>query len=65
MTDLQRPAAADRAVACAHTRWAGIRSLIAAALLGVAVLYLVGFAGSRTIHEAAHDARHTLNFPCH
>jgi cobalt transporter subunit CbtB len=34
-------------------------------MLGLAVLYLAGFAGSHTIHEAAHDARHTLNFPCH
>jgi cobalt transporter subunit CbtB len=25
----------------------------------------VGFAGSATIHDAAHDARHSLNFPCH
>ena len=33
--------------------------------LGFAVLYVVGFAGSATIHDAAHDARHSLNFPCH
>jgi cobalt transporter subunit CbtB len=42
-----------------------VRSLVAAAALGLAVLYVVGFAGSHTIHDAAHDARHTLNFPCH
>ncbi len=39
--------------------------LIAAAALGVAILYVVGFAGSHTIHEAAHDTRHSMNFPCH
>jgi cobalt transporter subunit CbtB len=33
--------------------------------LGFAVLYVVGFAGSAAIHDAAHDARHSLNFPCH
>jgi cobalt transporter subunit CbtB len=61
MTDVQLPTAVDRP----HPRRAGIRPLIAAAALGLAVLYLVGFAGSHSIHEAAHDARHTLNFPCH
>jgi cobalt transporter subunit CbtB len=36
-----------------------------AAMLGLAILYVVGFAGSHVIHNAAHDARHSLNFPCH
>jgi cobalt transporter subunit CbtB len=45
--------------------WSAVRSLVAAAALGLAVLYVVGFAGPHAIHEAAHDARHTLNFPCH
>jgi cobalt transporter subunit CbtB len=45
--------------------WAVARPLLAAVLLGVGVLYVVGFAGAHAIHEAAHDARHTLNFPCH
>jgi cobalt transporter subunit CbtB len=25
----------------------------------------VGFAGPDTIHNAAHDARHAMAFPCH
>jgi len=33
--------------------------------LGFALLYVVGFAGPQVIHDAAHDARHSLNFPCH
>ena len=33
--------------------------------LGFAILYLVGFAGAAAIHDAAHDSRHSLNFPCH
>jgi cobalt transporter subunit CbtB len=36
-----------------------------AALIGVGLLYGVGFAGSATIHDAAHDSRHALSFPCH
>jgi cobalt transporter subunit CbtB len=65
MIELQRPAVVDRAVDRPHRRWAAAGPLIGAAMLGLAVLYLAGFAGSHTIHEAAHDARHTLNFPCH
>jgi cobalt transporter subunit CbtB len=38
---------------------------LAAILLGVLLLYGVGFAGSQTIHNAAHDARHAFAFPCH
>jgi cobalt transporter subunit CbtB len=34
-------------------------------LLGVFVLLGVGFAGSTTIHNAAHDTRHAFAFPCH
>ncbi len=33
--------------------------------LGLAILYVVGFAAPAVIHDAAHDARHSLNFPCH
>jgi len=36
-----------------------------AVALGFAILYVVGFAGPAAIHNAAHDARHSLNFPCH
>ncbi len=35
------------------------------AALGIAMVYVAGFAGSHSIHEAAHDARHSMNFPCH
>jgi cobalt transporter subunit CbtB len=38
---------------------------VAAILLGVFVLFGVGFAGATTIHNAAHDSRHSFAFPCH
>lgn len=43
------------------------RRVIAAAtlLFGVGLVFLTGFAHSETIHNAAHDARHALAFPCH
>ncbi|MEO8628453.1 MAG: CbtB domain-containing protein [Betaproteobacteria bacterium] len=33
--------------------------------LGAVALFVVGFAGPESIHNAAHDARHSMNFPCH
>jgi cobalt transporter subunit CbtB len=35
------------------------------ALLGGALLYLAGFAASPSLHNAAHDTRHAVVFPCH
>lgn len=37
----------------------------AALLLGVFFVLGIGFAGSEVIHNAAHDSRHSLAFPCH
>ena len=33
--------------------------------LGLGVLATVGFAGPEAIHNAAHDTRHAIGFPCH
>ncbi len=41
--------------------WPGM----AAALLGLVIVFGVGFAHSDTIHNAAHDSRHSTAFPCH
>jgi cobalt transporter subunit CbtB len=40
---------------------AGLLSL----LFGVGLLAAVGFAGPQAIHNAAHDTRHAIGFPCH
>ena len=34
-------------------------------LLGVFVVFVAGFAGASALHEAAHNTRHSLAFPCH
>ena len=45
---------------------AGVKvSALFAALLGIGILYGVGFAGPAVIHNAAHDSRHAAAFPCH
>jgi cobalt transporter subunit CbtB len=41
-----------------------IGSALLAALLGLVILYGVGFA-PLAAHNAAHDARHSAAFPCH
>ena len=33
--------------------------------LGVLFLYGSGFAQSASLHDAAHDTRHSIGFPCH
>ncbi len=33
--------------------------------LGLVLLYAGGFAESTTLHNAAHDGRHSAGFPCH
>jgi cobalt transporter subunit CbtB len=47
----------------------GVRSEVAGAvgalLLGVFVVFMVGFAGASVLHEAAHNTRHSIAFPCH
>lgn len=35
------------------------------AVLGFGVLFAVGFADMAVAHNAAHDTRHAIGFPCH
>ena len=39
--------------------------IFAALLLGVFLIYGVSLANPETIHNAAHDSRHSFSFPCH
>lgn len=41
------------------------KAAAAALLLGFVLIYTVGFAASASVHNAAHDSRHALAFPCH
>jgi cobalt transporter subunit CbtB len=36
-----------------------------AALFGLLIVYSVGLAQPGSLHNAAHDSRHSLAFPCH
>jgi cobalt transporter subunit CbtB len=39
--------------------------LAAAFLLGAVIVYGAGFVQTSTVHNAAHDMRHSQGFPCH
>ena len=41
------------------------RAVLVAALLGLGLVFMAGFAPALALHNAAHDFRHTQNFPCH
>jgi cobalt transporter subunit CbtB len=38
--------------------------VLAMLVLGLALLFTAGHAGSAALHTAAHDARHAAGFPC-
>ena len=38
---------------------------LSAFLFGSALLYGVGLAQDQRLHNAAHDTRHAIGFPCH
>lgn len=40
---------------------AGVFSLF----LGAALIFAAGLANSSTLHDTAHDVRHSFGFPCH
>ncbi len=39
--------------------------VVSAMALGAALLFIVGFAPLDIAHNAAHDTRHSVAFPCH
>jgi len=43
------------------------KRMVAAATLcfGLGVVFLTGFSHTDAVHNAAHDTRHALAFPCH
>jgi len=43
----------------------GALAIIAAAALGAFLVFGAGLAQSSALHDAAHDTRHSIGFPCH
>ena len=46
-------------------RMAAVKPAILAIVLGIFILYGVGFAQPQLLHDAAHDTRHAFALPCH
>ena len=38
---------------------------IVSIVLGISILFVIGFSNIGVVHNAAHDTRHSLAFPCH
>ena len=56
---------ANVTTALPEKRAATIGQVLLAALLGVFILWGVGFSPISVLHNAAHDTRHSDAFPCH
>jgi cobalt transporter subunit CbtB len=55
---------ADRSAGAAARTGAVLQALLAA-FLGMALIAGVGFAQVEAVHNATHDTRHSIGFPCH
>lgn len=42
-----------------------VLSIAFATLLGLGLIFAAGFANATVMHDAAHDQRHAIAFPCH
>ena len=54
-----------RPLAHADVRSASLAQAIMAAMLGIFLIWGVGFSPIMAVHNAAHDTRHSSGFPCH
>jgi cobalt transporter subunit CbtB len=44
---------------------AGLATILFVAFIGVTLIFAAGFANAAVMHDAAHDTRHAIGFPCH
>lgn len=54
-----------RSVALPDARRDALRYGLAAILLGTLFIGVTGFAPLQALHDAAHNTRHAVSFPCH
>lgn len=57
--------ATTQSTSLARPRASLLLQTAAALAFGIVILFAVGFAPLEAAHNAAHDVRHTLAFPCH
>jgi cobalt transporter subunit CbtB len=51
--------------ALAPAKAEALKAAAVALILGFGLVWIAGFAYSESVHDAAHDTRHALSFPCH
>jgi len=56
---------ASTALGAAETSRTQVVQLLAAGLLGIFIIGFVGFSHMEVVHNAGHDYRHSMAFPCH
>ncbi len=44
---------------------ATVMAILAAAFIGLSMIFVAGHLQAETLHDAAHDMRHATGFPCH
>lgn len=49
----------------AGRRTSAVAQAVLAALIGIFIVFGVGFSHVSAFHNAAHDVRHANGFPCH
>jgi cobalt transporter subunit CbtB len=56
---------ASRTLSASASSQSRIMQLALAGLLGIFIVGFSGFAHIDAVHNAAHDYRHSMGFPCH
>jgi cobalt transporter subunit CbtB len=56
---------ASASLGASVSRQSRLLQLALAGLLGLFVVGFVGFSHIDAVHNAAHDYRHSMSFPCH
>ncbi|PUA18004.1 CbtB domain-containing protein [Glaciimonas sp. PCH181] len=56
----------DHAAVAAPATWKDrVLPAVCSAVVGLILVYAMGFSHNMTLHNAAHDGRHSAGFPCH
>ncbi len=42
-----------------------LATILFVAFFGATIIFAAGFANPAVMHNAAHDTRHSISFPCH
>jgi cobalt transporter subunit CbtB len=52
-------------ISLSATKSDALKAAIVAFVIGLGLIYVVGFSPIESLHDATHDSRHALSFPCH